>query len=394
MLDVTFLISTHNRGQVLLDTLSRIGQCGLAPSRFETIVVDNASTDGGPDLVAHWFSHVKLIRLPTNDGPCAKNEGLAIARGRFVVFLDDDSYPAPGAIQRMIGHFDNDPSLGAATFTITLPNGHRECSAYPNVFIGCGTGFRREALEQVGGLPDDFFMAAEEYDLSLRLLDAGWNVRAFDDLHVTHLKTPAARYPERIASLDVRNNLLLVARRFPLRWVLPFAWDWTKRYRLIAAANGRRRAHWRGLLSGLWNIVTNPKRRPINDSTFETFTKMNETEQHLRQIYPKRILFVDLGKNSLVYHRAARLQGITIVAIADAKLGGHGFRYRGVDIVLDDEAKTLDFEAVIISNLSPAHAKQRREYWRTLTDVPVIDLFEEAVASAEPAEKAVTSLAA
>ena len=51
--------------------------------------------------------------------------------------------------------------------------------------------------------------------------------------------------PERIAALDVRNNLLLIARRFPLRHALPFAWDWTKRYRLIAAANGRRRPHWR-----------------------------------------------------------------------------------------------------------------------------------------------------
>ena len=55
---------------------------------------------------------------------------------------------------------------------------HRECSAYPDVFIGCGTGFRRQALVEVGGLPEDFFMQAEEYDLSLRLLDAGWTVEA------------------------------------------------------------------------------------------------------------------------------------------------------------------------------------------------------------------------
>jgi len=67
----------------------------------------------------------------------------------------------------MMKHFDANPRLGAAVFTITLPDGSRECSAYPNVFIGCGTGFRRTALEQVGGLPADFFMQAEEYDLSL-----------------------------------------------------------------------------------------------------------------------------------------------------------------------------------------------------------------------------------
>jgi glycosyltransferase involved in cell wall biosynthesis len=129
MIDVTFLISAHNRGHVLLDTLAHVNRCGLPAGRFETIVVDNASTDGTADLVRHWFKDVNVIALPTNRGPCAKNVGLKFAKGRFVVFLDDDSYPTPGSVARMIAHFDADPSLGAATFTVTLPSGKRECSA-------------------------------------------------------------------------------------------------------------------------------------------------------------------------------------------------------------------------------------------------------------------------
>src|SRR5438477_532540 len=81
-----------------------------------------------------------------------------------------------------------------------------ECGAYPDGFIGCGTGFRRAALDQVGGLPDDFFMQCEEYDRSLRLLDGGWRVRTFADHHVAHLKTPTARASARTTRLDVRNN--------------------------------------------------------------------------------------------------------------------------------------------------------------------------------------------
>src|SRR5687768_8233700 len=236
MIDVTFLIAAHNRREVLLNTLRQLRRCGLPPESYETILVDNASTDGTADAVAVAFPEVVLIREKVNRGACAKNAGLPLARGRFVVFLDDDSYPLPGSVARMIRHFESDPSLGAAVFDVQLPDGSRECSAYPNVFIGCGTGFRRRALAQVGELPEDFFMQAEEYDLSLRLLAAGYDVRTFDDLHVTHLKSPTARASERVTRFDVRNNLVLITRYFPRQWVIPFAKDWLRRYRLIANA--------------------------------------------------------------------------------------------------------------------------------------------------------------
>ena len=59
----------------------------------------------------------------------AKNAALPQALGKYVVFLDDDSFPRPGSIGRMIAHFEADETLGAATFTVTLPDGTRECSA-------------------------------------------------------------------------------------------------------------------------------------------------------------------------------------------------------------------------------------------------------------------------
>src|SRR5207249_2058462 len=111
----------------------------------ETAIVDNASTDGTAEAVAAKFPNVKLIRLDRNRGACAKNAGLAQSVGKYVVFLDDDSYPLAGSIRCMVEHFLANRDLGAAVFNVILPDGSRECSAYPNVFIGCGTGFRREA---------------------------------------------------------------------------------------------------------------------------------------------------------------------------------------------------------------------------------------------------------
>jgi len=377
---ISFLIATFNRRDVLLHTLDEVQRCGLKPDEFEILVVDNASTDGTGVAVARAFPDVRLFRLGSNRGPCAKNVGLEQAGGEFVVFLDDDSFPTPGSVGRMIHHFRSDTRLGAAVFTITLPDGSRECSAYPDVCIGCGTGFRREALNAVGGLPDNFFMAAEEYDLSLRLLDGGWRVRAFDDLHATHLKTPGSRFPSRIARLDARNNVLLAMTYFPDPWRMRYVTAWLERYRLMARVNGTSAAFWSGAVQGVLRGALH-EHRPINPQAFEQFAKLEETKTRLastvRSLNLRRILFVDAGKNFIAYHEAANELGVEIAGIADARMGGRGFRYRGIPVLCDDQSWSTRFDAVIVSNLSPVHAAARLAHWRRRSAgrFPVIDLF-------------------
>jgi GT2 family glycosyltransferase len=377
---LSFIISTFNRREAILQTLAVLrGPAGGSGNR-EVIVVDNASIDGTADAIAQGFPEVNLIRQRFNGGPCAKNRGIESARGKYLVFLDDDSFPQADSIDRMVAEFEDDPALGAAVFSVRLPSGVCECSAYPDVFAGCGVGLRAEAIGQVGGLPDDFFMQAEEYDLSLRLLDAGWKIRRFADIGVTHLKTPRARFPGRVMRLDVRNNLTLIARYFPDEWVMPFASDWARRYRMLAQVHRRLPAYYAGLAAGIMRLALRRGRRPVKAATFETFAKINEIERRLRaaaaEYSLKRVVFVDLGKNILPYWRAAERCGIEVVALADAKLGGHSFSYRGTPIVTDTAALKLNYDGVVVSNLSPVHAAQRRQWWRGRTEAPVIDLFE------------------
>lgn len=376
---VSFVIATHNRRDVLLHTLAHVGACGLATREFETIVVDNASADGTADAVADRFPRVRLVRRGTNEGPCAKNVGVNAARGEFVVFLDDDSFPQPGSVRRMIEHFRFEPQLGAAVFTVTLPDGSRECSAYPDVCIGCGTGFRVAALREVGGLPDDFFMAAEEYDLSLRLLEGGWRVRTFPDIGVTHLKTPGARFPARIARLDARNNVLLAMRHFPEPWRARFAMAWLERYRLMAHVNGTRGAFWLGAVQGVAGGI-GLEYRPVGPEAFEQFAKIHETTRRLdrvvRRTGMRKVLFVDVGKNFVAYQEAAKACGVEVVGVADARLGGRGYSYQGVRVLSDAEATRLEFDAAVVSNLNPVQAAGRTAQWRDRQPWPVFDLFE------------------
>jgi GT2 family glycosyltransferase len=379
---ISFIISTYNRRDELLRTLDRLTSLGLDDRTYEIHVIDNASTDGTADAVSQ-MPYVRLYPQFTNRGSCAKNLALPHAQGEFIVFLDDDSYPQPLSIERMVQHFRRRPSLGAATFTVTLPDGSRECSAYPNVFIGCGVGLRKTALDQVGALPEDFFMQAEEYDLSLRLLDAGWDVETFDDLHITHLKTPRSRVPDRVMRLDVRNNLIVAARYFPDEWASAFCIDWMLRYGLIASAKRQRRPYLMGLAQGLVEALRHP-RRPISDEAFEQFAKIKLIQQRMTQAKHdygiSRLLLIDLGKNILPYHLAANASGIEIVAIADGRLAGR--KYRGIPILTDAQAQRQFFDAAIIANSSPVHAQQRTAAWLAICHRPIIDLLAEEPAPA------------
>ncbi len=377
---VSFVISTRNRCSVLLDTLAQINRCGLEPCEFDIHVVDNASTDDTVAKVRDLYPKVRLLPLEKNLGSVAKNESLLYALGKYIVFLDDDSYPLPGSIARMIRHFEADEKLGALTFTVTLPNGNQECSAYPNVFIGCGVGLRRRALRLVGGLPSDFFMQAEEYDLSLRLLSAGFKVCRADDLHVLHLKTPQARISSRTMRLDVRNNLFLILRRFPKKWVWPYAFDWMQRYWWIAQSKNMGGSYLYGLFDGLLRSIVRPRRDSISEEAFETFAKINEIKQKLQKLRDehqiKSVLLADLGKNIHAYWRGCRELGIKIIAIADKNLAHPSRRYRGIKLLDPQSACNLKYDAVIISNLSPVHASASHNHWRMTQDKPVFNLFE------------------
>src|SRR5881296_1050143 len=87
---LTVLVCTHNRADLLRGALE-----SLEPTRFEVLVVDNASTDATPAVVAECAARAKIeIRCAreTELGlDAARNRGLREAAGEFVAFLDDDA---------------------------------------------------------------------------------------------------------------------------------------------------------------------------------------------------------------------------------------------------------------------------------------------------------------
>ncbi len=389
--DISVVLATHNRRDVTLATLGRLFACHRPGCAIEIIAVDNRSTDGTPEAIEQRFPAVNLIRSAANRGSCAKALGVPRCRADFTLFLDDDSYPRPGSLQRMIEHFRDDPRLGAAGFRVHLPDDTEESGALPGVFVGCGVGFRTEALRAVGGLDADLFMQAEEYHLAFRLTNAGWHVRRFDDLHVDHLKTRQARRTRRTTYLDTRNNLLLAARYLPPPFDAIYARDWRQRYGWLAAANGHRWTFKRGWAVGRvrgWLDRYARRTKQLSAIALESLFQLDFVARRmvdLRGTGARRIVLADLGKNVYAFHHGAAAAGLSVAAIGDDGFAAPGRTYRGTPILPLDHALDRSPDAVVIANMSPVHAERTRTRLVERSGIPVFDWYSQtATAAAHP----------
>lgn len=376
--DLSIVLATHNRPDVLARTLHKIAALPRDGVDIEIIVVDNNSKDDVSGMVRR-HPRARFLRLSRNRGSCAKAVGVAHARGQYILFLDDDSAPRPGAFQTLIERFVADPALGAAGFAVHLPDGRQESAALPHVFVGCGVGLRAEALRDAGGLDATFFMQAEEYDLSFRMARAGWKVDVFADLAVDHDKSPRARRAERTAYYDMRNNLRVIARYLPEPYRSTYVRDWTERYLWMAKRDGHLSSVRRGLhigrLRGLVERVTFARRR-LDDETCERFFRWEAIECRMRALRRhgvRRIVLADLGKNIWPYVRGATRSGIDVLCIADDGFAGHERRYREIPLSTTMQALAMSPDAIVVSNMSYAHADRRTDALRQVTRIPILN---------------------
>ena len=230
---VTIGIMAFNRRDEVHHTLTRIGELAYEP--LEVLVVDNASADKTAEMVRDEFPDVRLIRLEENVGEEAKNTMLREARGEHIVILDDDSYPLPGAVERIVHHLESDPTVGIVAgkifSTVTgqpwpnpiLPESDEVCEAY--AYIGCGVGMRRDVALELGGYAGFFFIYEVETELALRFWASGHRVIHDPEAHFEHRVAPANRTSERQVLYSTRNSLM-IARMYTSglrRWNLLLA---------------------------------------------------------------------------------------------------------------------------------------------------------------------------
>jgi GT2 family glycosyltransferase len=245
----------------------------------ELIVVDNGSTDGSPGHVRERFLDARVVELGRNTGFAGgANAGLRAAGSEVVALVNQDVRLAPDWLERACAALDaepraasvatkmldlGDPSLiydagdvlrrdGACEQRGRFTRDDGRFDEPGEVFGACAGAalYRREAVLELGGFDERFFLYLEDADLALRLRLAGWTC-VYEPAVALHAGEGSSAPPERpVHAWAERNTLLLVARAFPWRWLPLVAWrqgGWAWH----ALRAGRLGAHARGALSAV-----------------------------------------------------------------------------------------------------------------------------------------------
>jgi len=94
------------------------------PELFEVVIVDNASTDGTPELLELLEGDGKVIRNAKNEGfVVACNQGAAASSGKYVLFLNNDTAPQPGWLESLVSVAEQDATVGAVGSKLVYPDG-------------------------------------------------------------------------------------------------------------------------------------------------------------------------------------------------------------------------------------------------------------------------------
>ncbi|WP_082310854.1 glycosyltransferase family 2 protein [Nonomuraea sp. SBT364] len=247
---VTVVVATMNRLRALQRSLPR--------HPGPVILVDNGSTDGTSGFVRRHFPHVRVVEAGRNLGAPARNVGVRLAETPYVAFADDDSWWAPGALERAADAFDACPRLAVLGARVLVGERQRldpvsermRCSPLgtaadlpgPSVlgFLACGAVVRREAFLEAGGFDDVIFFFGEEERLAVDLAARGWGLAYVDDVVAHHHPAPP-RDPSGRQSLAVRNAVLTAVLRRP--------WPVVALLSLDAVRRGPR--GWHGLRTAL-----------------------------------------------------------------------------------------------------------------------------------------------
>jgi glycosyltransferase involved in cell wall biosynthesis len=253
---VSIVVPTHNRAARLSATLEALARQDWPPDDMEVIVVADGCADDTAGVVAAWHPRfaVRLIQQDASGPAVARNRGAAEARGRYLIFLDDDIYATPGLVRgHMLVHAEAPgqvvvgylPALVTRKdfFSVALRGwwdamfqemwkpGHR--FTFRDILSG-NMSLARSMFDAVGRF-ETGLRCHEDYELGIRLLQAGARIRFAPAARGMHDERTTLAVSVKRKFEEGRADVWLLSRHPGLFGALPmhFMTAETRRRRLL-----------------------------------------------------------------------------------------------------------------------------------------------------------------
>ena len=241
--DCSIIIPVWNKRELTEQCVSELARVTSGIS-YEVIIVDNHSTDGTADFLEQLSGDIQIIRNSENLGFAkACNQGARAARGRFLIFLNNDTIPLSHWLTALVAEVTSHPEVGIVGSKLLYEDDtiqhagvvfsrealmpyhpyrrvHRDHPAvnrrriFQSVTAACML-IRREIFEAEGGFDETFQNGFEDVDLCLKVGDKGWQIvyQPFSVLYHLESQTPGRKVHD-------RENALRFLGRWGQRWWL------------------------------------------------------------------------------------------------------------------------------------------------------------------------------
>lgn len=252
---LSIIIVSYNTKELTLEALASVF-VSTQELKLDVIIVDNNSTDGSVAAIRKQFGkRVELIENTENVGFAkANNQGLAIAKGEYLLLLNSDVIVHAQALDHMVSALEKNHLFGVISCMLVNKDGtyQPQGGALPNLFNiawwwlwpfpgtppliaayqdrrepkgevlvergwvgGTAMMMRREAYKRMGGLDEQIFMYAEDIDYCIRVHHDGYRIGILPTAFITHLGS-ASGSSQKAKLGEVRGILYLFSKYKPL----------------------------------------------------------------------------------------------------------------------------------------------------------------------------------
>ena len=265
---IAIIIITYNRPADMLALAMNIEKLSSKKELLEEVIIVNNNSTESYDAVKSFIQEnpstpFKLIESKENLGVSrGRNFAIEQSKAPILVLIDDDAeFQDTDALKRINEAVIENPHAGILAMKILyFQNSQFQLNAFPHksfekrkhlqsfetyYFAGCGNIIVKEAFDIAGPFPTDFFYGMEEYDLSYRILDAGYTIKYIANIVLLHKESPKGRQTKSDKLRGMWVNKTKVAWRYlpmPCYFTTAIMWSMffllNSKFDLIGFING------------------------------------------------------------------------------------------------------------------------------------------------------------